>query len=40
MTQKRVFLIDGSTVSHHAIITLQFDCPALPSPQAPIAKPL
>jgi hypothetical protein len=30
MTQKRVFLIDSSTVSHHAIITSQFDCPALP----------
>jgi hypothetical protein len=34
MTQKRVFPIDGSTVSHHAIITLaiRLSCSAVASP--------
>jgi hypothetical protein len=40
MTQKRVFPIDGSTISHHAIITLAIRLSAPPSPHAPVAKAL
>jgi hypothetical protein len=32
MTHKRVVPIDGSTVSHHAIITLAIRCLAAPLP--------
>jgi hypothetical protein len=37
---ERVIPIDGSTVSHHVIITLAIRWRAPTLPQAPIAKPL